>query len=183
MRCVVSDPECVPGRLRKGMCEKHYRRALRTGSTELRPAIDNLARYEVSPSGCWVWQGPQWTNGYGQTSVKIHGTALAHRAFYIEHRGPIAAGIDLDHSCHNGDPDCVRGSECPHRLCVNPDHLDPVPRRTNLTRAIEAQNVCEKGLHDLTLPGATRPGTRQCVECWRIRYRKAGAKYRAGLRA
>lgn len=171
MTCAVSDDECTPGRLRRGMCERHYRRWLkRDGDISAPERIDNLANYEVTGAGCWRWLGAFWSNGYGKPSVYIHGTRLAHRAFYMEHRGEVPDGLDLDHRCRN-------------RWCVNPNHLDPVTRSVNLNRGHDARVTCEAGLHDITQPGSTRPGTRQCLECWRIGYRKAGAKYRARLRA
>lgn len=182
MTCSINTSECVPGRLRRRMCELHYRRLLRTGSTDKPETIDNLAQYAVSETGCWLWTGAVWRNGYGKPSIHVHGTRLAHRAFYIEHVGPVPDGFDIDHRCHNADPDCIRGPECLHRRCVNPDHLEPVTRRVNLTRAINSRTTCEAGLHDLTLAGAVRPGTNRCTECWRIRYRAAGIKYRAKAR-
>lgn len=178
MRCVINDEECAPGRLKRGMCSKHYQRLRLTGSTAS-TRIDNLSNYEVMPNGCWRWKGAVWSNGYGKTSIKIHGTRLAHRGFYIEHVGPIPDGLDLDHRCHNDDPDCDKWPDCEHRQCVNPADLEPASRSTNLTRAIAARKTCEAGLHDLTAPGAVRNGNRQCVECWRTRYRTAGKKYRA----
>lgn len=179
MICSVNDSECVPGRLRRGMCERHYRRWKNTGETTIAPAIDNWTQYVVLDSGCWEWIGALWSNGYGKPSVYLHGTRLAHRAFYIEHVGPVADGVDVDHRCHNADPNCVRGPSCPHRRCVNPAHLEATSRQSNLTRAINNRILCEAGLHNLKLPGATRPGTMQCTECWRIRYRAASKRYRA----
>jgi hypothetical protein len=169
MRCVVADAECVQGRLRQGMCERHYRRQLRTGTTAS-PRIDSFSRFTVTADGCHEWSGPLWRNGYGKLSREEHGTRLAHRAFYIEALGPIPDGLDLDHLCRN-------------RKCVRPDHLEPVSRAVNLSRGHESRKRCEKGLHDISAPEALRPGTKQCVLCWRERYRAAGARYRAKLRA
>lgn len=165
--CEVNDAECTSSRLRLGMCERHYRRFKASGSTA-NPRIDNLRRYLVDEAGCWIWQGALWSNGYGKPSVEIHGTRLAHRAFYLEHVGPVPDGLDLDHLCRV-------------RSCVNPEHLEPVTRSVNLTRGVAArtQTLCLAGLHDITAPGAVRAGTRQCVECWRRRYRAAGERYRA----
>lgn len=182
MRCSVGDDECIPSRLRLGLCEKHYRRQRAHGTTAS-PWIDNLSHYSVSSDGCWIWGGVRWPNGYGKTSVPVHGTRLAHRAFYMEHVGPIPDGLDVDHACHNADPACTRGPGCPHRACVNPAHLMPASRSANLTNAINSRTTCQRGLHDLTKPGATMPGTKQCVECWRIRYRAAGRRYVAKKRA
>jgi hypothetical protein len=164
MRCIVNDQECTETRLRLGMCEKHYRRFLKYGSIES-TRIDTFNHYDVSSNGCWIWRGAIYSNGYGKTSVKIHGTRLAHRVFYIKYVGPIPDGLDLDHSCRN-------------RRCVNPTHLEPVSRSINLNRGHKARTYCENGLHDITLPDAVKPGTNQCIECWRIRYRKASVKYR-----
>jgi hypothetical protein len=151
------------------MCERHYRRWLKRGDTSAPTHIDNLARCKVTGAGCWRWLGAMWPNGYGKTSVAIHGTQIAHRVFYIEHNGPVPDGLDLDHRCRN-------------RWCVNPKHLEPVSRAENLDRGHLARITCKSGRHDITLPGALRPGTRQCIECWRGRYRTAGARYRARLR-
>lgn len=178
MRCAVDDQECVSGRLRRGMCERHYRRWMAHGDTSSR-RLDNLGAYEVTPSGCWRWTSAVWRNGYGKTSVPIHGTRLAHRAFYTEHVGPIPTGVDLDHRCHNADPLCVRGHECQHRRCVNPQHLEPIPHVDNLMRAIISRPTCEAGLHDLTVPGSTLPDTHQCAACSRARHKAAGIRYRA----
>src|SRR6185369_15980191 len=65
--------------------------------------------YIVSDSGCWLWQRAL-AAGYG--SVRINGkTCGAHRMMYERHKGPIGAGLVLDHLCHNP-------------ACVNPDHLE-----------------------------------------------------------
>lgn len=147
------------------MCERHYRRALSTGSTAS-PRISIWTHYTVLLNGCWQWSGALWRNGYGKTSRRIHDTRLAHRAFFTEHRGPIPEGMDLDHLCRN-------------RACVNPEHLQPVSRAVNLDRGLDARTVCRSGRHDVTTPDAFIPGTKQCVQCWRIRYKAAGERYRA----
>lgn len=165
MRCAAHGEECVPGRLRRGLCERHYRRALKHGVTTS-PFIAIFDHYSVVENGCWEWEGALWRNGYGKTSRPVHATRLAHRAFYTEHRGPIPAGMDLDHLCRN-------------RACVNPAHLEPVSRAVNLDRGLDARMMCRSGRHEITRPEALIPGTKQCVECWRIRYRTAGQRYRA----
>jgi hypothetical protein len=101
-----------------------------------------------------------------QAGRRTHGTRLAHRPFYVEHRGPIPEGMDLDHLCRN-------------RQCVNPEHLEPVSRAVNLEPWPMARTTCRSGLHDITQPESFIPGTKQCVRCWRIRYRAAGERYRA----
>jgi hypothetical protein len=59
---------------------------------------------------CWIWLGGINTSGYGQ-----------HVTVYERYVGPVPEGLELDHLCKN-------------RLCVNPDHLEPVTRSENLRR-------------------------------------------------
>ena len=165
MQCVAPEPDHVPGRLRLGLCERHYRRFLKTGTTAAPARIDDLTRFAVQPDGCWLWAGAVWPNGYGKTARVIHGTRIAHRVIYMASGREIPDGLDLDHLCRV-------------RQCVNPDHLEPVSRAVNITRGHEARETC-KGGHDLTDPANVKPGTNQCIPCWRIRYKAAGARYRA----
>lgn len=59
---------------------------------------------------CWVWRGRVDKKGYA-----------GHRKVYQRLREPIPRDVDLDHLCRNPS-------------CVNPDHLEPVPRTVNLRR-------------------------------------------------
>lgn len=169
MRCAAPEPDHVPGRLRRGLCERHYRRLMATGSTAAPVRVDDLNRYTISPSGCWLWDGPLYTNGYGKTAREIHGTKLAHRVIYLASGREIPGGLELDHLCRV-------------RQCVNPDHLEPVNRSVNIQRGLKARDTCKRG-HDLTDPANVKPGTQSCIPCWRIRYQAGGARYRAKARA
>lgn len=71
-------------------------------------------------TGCWLWQRAA-SNGYGRLAYRGH-LYYAHRVYYELLRGPIPAGLVLDHLC-------------PNTLCVNPDHLEPVTLAENLRRA------------------------------------------------
>ena len=81
------------------------------------------SRITVDDAGCWLWQGPLTNAGYGRMSWTAFGRKEggAHRVSYVAHRGPIPAGLQLDHLCRN-------------RACVRPDHLEPVTNRVNILR-------------------------------------------------
>ena len=172
MRCAAPEPDHVPGRLRRGLCERHYRRFMRTGSTAPPARVDDLSRYTVDPSGCWLWDGAiHRDSGYGKTAQQHYGTRMAHRVIWLASGREIPDGLDLDHVYKRG---------CRHRHCVNPDHLEPVTRAVNLRRGLDARVVCKRG-HDLTDPANIHinpNGTRLCAPCWRIRYKAAGKHYR-----
>lgn len=132
-------------------------------------------RIQINANGCWVWIGEIAWNGYGQIRRGSLSTSrIAHRAVWIELRGPIPDGLDLDHLCRN-------------RPCVNPDHLEPVTRSENLRRSPlmgwqrRAQTHCKQG-HEFTPENtrrrSDRPGERICKTCmvettrrWRNRNR------------
>lgn len=62
-----------------------------------------------APSGCWLWAGSKYLNGYGELTregVKLY----AHRYSYEQANGPIPDGLYVLHSCDVRD-------------CVNPAHL------------------------------------------------------------
>jgi hypothetical protein len=76
---------------------------------------------------CWVWIGSRDRKGYGRTSVKLNGHARglwAHRVSFEFFVGAIPYGWQLDHVCRNPS-------------CINPDHLEPVPLKTNRERQAE----------------------------------------------
>jgi hypothetical protein len=139
------------------------RRGAAAGS--LPPRIESKIE-RVTESGCWIWLGHVTRNGYGQASIGQR-QPVAHRAVYEWLRGPIPAGLDLDHKCRV-------------RCCVNPDHLEPVTRLENLARGtgVIAENVarptCQLGhalVHRTRKSG--RP-YRLCLECAANRKRGDG---------
>ena len=89
--------------------------------------MDPLTRYTVDTKGCWIWSGPRHPSGYG--SIKWGGKAtVAHRVVYTLLKGPIPDGMVIDHLCSV-------------KMCVNPEHLDPVTSSTNTQRAWD-RNHC-----------------------------------------
>ncbi len=117
---------------------------------------------------CWLWTGGLSDTGYG--SISMNGKIdNAHRVAWKLMRGPIPAGMQLDHLCRV-------------RHCVNPDHLEIVTRRTNILRGLgqsaiyARRETCGKG-HPLKDPNLyhtkSRPNTRICKVCFlerRARY-------------
>lgn len=118
-------------------------------------------------SGCWLWTGAVTSSGYG--SVGVNGRSeSAHRHLYALLVAPIPAGLEIDHLCRV-------------RLCVNPDHLEPVTRAENLRRAREhhvPKRACKYG-HSLT-GTAARAANGMCRECDRQRKRTRPESLLAG---
>lgn len=98
-----------------------------------RPVPDFDTCYTVTTNGCWKWNSahPQ-DDGYGR--YRVNGKqVLAHRHSYERTYGAVPAGAHLDHICH--DPKvCPGGRTCPHRACVNPDHLAITTHASNCRR-------------------------------------------------
>lgn len=80
-------------------------------------------------TGCWLWTGNLHYKGYGRLNVWRGGKLVkvyAHRCMAEHCLGrPLGPDEEPDHLCFN-------------RACINPDHLDPVPRTVNLARRRKA---------------------------------------------
>lgn len=115
--------------------------------------------------GCWIWNGPVASNGYGRVSWE--GRRLyAHRASYETYVGPIPVGLVIDHLCR-----------VPR--CVNPTHLEPVTAKENTLRGeapcivLSRNGVCAKG--HLAIPENTyyvKSGRHMCKPCLLARSRR-----------
>ena len=82
-----------------------------------------VRRYSSAPTaeGCVLWLGHLDADGYGKINVDRQPRG-AHRVVYEMARGPIPAGLVLDHLCRNPS-------------CINPEHLEPVTQRENVLRS------------------------------------------------
>ena len=83
-----------------------------------------------SADECWPWTAST-VDGYGQFFPIPGRRVKAHRfAYELVNLHPCPDGLVADHTCH--DPtECDGGTDCPHRRCCNPDHLEFVTRRAN----------------------------------------------------
>jgi HNH endonuclease len=102
-----------------------------------------LSRTIIDESGCWLFQGRPNKNGY----ATVHKNLSVHRTSYEYFVGPIPGEMVVDHACH--DPEiCQLGGGCPHRRCVNPDHLRLLTTEENVRRAYSAyaeRTHCKNG--------------------------------------
>jgi hypothetical protein len=109
------------------------------------------------PDACWVWQGPPGPKGYGVIGVH-HRPRYVHRVSYELTAGPIPDELTIDHLCRN-------------RLCVNPDHLEPVTRGENVLRGESSSAIaarrdhCAKGHPYDERTWVSKQGKRHCRTC------------------
>jgi hypothetical protein len=139
----------------------HYKRWRRRGAVhDITPEETFFARVTEGSSGCWLWDRPMDTTGYGQFSDNRK-MWLAHRWSYEFLRAEIPDGLVLDHLCKT-------------HLCVNPWHAEPVTQKVNvlrgdgLTAAKAAQTSCIHGHpFDEANTYIDKRGHRSCQTCRR----------------
>ena len=129
------------------------------------------ARCVIAESGCWVWQGTQYHNGYGSTTYRSN-AVIVHRKML-----EIAKGMTLgrwEYACHY----------CDVRLCCNPDHLwKGTPLDNQVDSVKKGRNGEQKVTHcplgheytpenTYITPAASGRPSRMCRECGRIKSRR-----------
>ena len=120
----------------------------------------------VDGNGCWIWQRCILKSGYG--CIRVSGkTRTAHSVAYETFKGPVPAGLEIDHLCRV-------------RACCNPDHLEAVTHQLNVIRgagpaAKAAITHCPYG-HEYTPDNTYRVPGRACKTCALARSRAHKAR-------
>jgi hypothetical protein len=159
---MCSVESCIKPATARTWCQAHYMRWKRTGSpegTSRKSPEERFWKYvKKNDIGCWLWIGSISTHGYGQLSVNKR-PVFAHRFSYELHKGKIPTGLDIDHLCRV-------------RKCVNPQHLEAVTRRVNISRgngpvAIAVKTgKCSRGhVFDESNTYVAPSGKRRCRKC------------------
>lgn len=201
--CALED--CEDPRHSRGLCIRHYRKLQKYGDPRAGreykrtgfPARDRStterfwAKVDKTDT-CWPWRAALNENGYGVWNVRQaadeFGTNLAHRISWLLAGRELIDGFSLDHLCHTRDWTCTAGTECLHRRCVNPDHLEQVPGVVNTMRGRgfgpinKAKSHCDYG-HPFSPENTyvqTSTGERFCRTCGRRRTRNYLAR-KAGV--
>lgn len=111
---------------------------------------------------CIIWLGAKTKGGYG-LKYNSHGSDLIHRQAYENVKGKIPDGLELDHLCRN-------------RACYNPEHLEAVTRKVNLSRGLINQNVRKTHCpywHEYTKDNTyLYKGRRNCKKCGTRTFRR-----------
>lgn len=145
-----------------------------TGVRKQRKTVPPIHRFSNkvrrSETGCWEWTGCKTKSGYGKLSILTSRPVLAHRFAFEFFRYSIPEGLEIDHLCRN-------------RGCVNPFHLQPVTRRTNIMRGVNFSALNAKKTHCPSGHPYSEENTywcpsgyRQCITCRKIHHDNSRSK-------
>ena len=174
--CTVED--CASATRARGLCQIHYARMLKRGTTDL-PILPTAAErfwMKVNKSGpipkfnpwlgeCWDWTAScnESRGGYGQFDLDGR-TRKAHAVSWELSIGPIPAGLVIDHLCRRP-------------VCVNPEHLEPVTDGENFRRGMHLNaivmrtGICRRGHEQTPENRTTFPSHPEgiCIPCSELR--------------
>ena len=142
------------------------------------PSVVSRFWSKVDKSGeCWIWTAGKNEGGYGQFTPSRGKNMRAHRFSYELTVGPTPKGAPLDHICHDPN-ECHGGDNCPHRACVNPDHLRVSSNDENTSNersrhSNSRKTHCVKGHEYSDENTRIWAGRRYCVTCMDERNRIA----------
>jgi hypothetical protein len=131
---------CERNILARKLCNLHYNRLNKYGTTDVRPRIPFEQRFWAKVNkteSCWDWTGyvdPQL--GYGHTWYDGRQQRV-HRVSYQLEVGEIPEGMMIDHRCHN-------------RKCVNPDHLRLATMKQNQENRAGAIKPSQSGVRGVS---------------------------------
>lgn len=151
---------------------------------KLTPTERLAAKAERNDVGCLIWTGQRTKDGYGRIGYQGHTSVPVHRVAYLEHVGPIADELQVDHVCHTLDGNCAGGPDCPHRPCIEPTHLELVEPGENTRRGrsfapLNASKVeCPAGHRYDDNNTITYRGRRYCRPCMNRNNRESKARKR-----
>lgn len=109
--------------------------------------------------GCWLWTANVDPDGYGRMWNRPGEPTKAHVVIWTALRGPVPAGMELDHLC------AVKS-------CVNPGHLEPTTHQVNCQRRPQYQlekTHCPQGHPYDEANTYTYQGRRSCRICAKAR--------------
>lgn len=96
-----------------------------TKESRLSKLKECIEKNVIIQSGCWGWNGPISTNGYGLVWAGRNSSMNAHRASWLVYKGEIPKGKHVLHSCDN-------------RLCNNYlEHLSLGTPKDNMQDALK----------------------------------------------
>lgn len=144
--CSVDDEECSSkGKIRLGLCVKHYGRMRAHGNTRTVkpnsvpvPIEERFWAKVQKGASCWLWVAAHTPEGYGLVSYDSR-SRLAHRVSWALTTGTHLSEVPtlLDHKCHV-------------RNCVNPDHLQPATQAENTQNLTLLKTNTASGVRGVT---------------------------------